>query len=240
MQEGFGYVKQLKPEQILKDRLRGHGRGQARGARGHGRLLLGRARSRTSRPASCRSACAVAYYGGGIVQDLDKKPKCAGDVPLRRAGQAHHAGRRGEDQSRASGRHLPSLSRPITASTATSAAATTRRAPRSRASARSSSSPSTWPATRSLNEEYSLEHQAQRFEAAAAAVLTSTASGVDADSGATLDVTQSRHRREARHRAEDGRGRDPPRHRSRRGRPARVGERRRRRSAPTSCAAGST
>ena len=74
MQEGFGYVQQLKPEQTMKDVaaaiavVRNSGRVGTVGFCWGGKI---------SYLAACelQVACAVAYYGGGISQSLDKKPK---------------------------------------------------------------------------------------------------------------------------------------------------------------------
>ncbi len=75
IQEGFGYVQQLKPEQTLADLsaaiavVRHAGRVGMVGYCWGGRMTY---------LSACELplACAVAYYGGGIVQSLDKKPKC--------------------------------------------------------------------------------------------------------------------------------------------------------------------
>jgi carboxymethylenebutenolidase len=74
MQEGFGYVQQLKPEQTMKDVaaaiavVRNSGRVGTVGFCWGGKI---------SYLAACelQIACAVAYYGGSISQSLDKKPK---------------------------------------------------------------------------------------------------------------------------------------------------------------------
>ena len=75
MQEGRGYVMQLKPDQTLKDLsaaiaiVKHAGRVGAVGYCWGGKMAY---------LAACELpvACAVSYYGGGITQLLDKKPKC--------------------------------------------------------------------------------------------------------------------------------------------------------------------
>ncbi len=74
MQEGFGYVMQLKPEDVLKDVaaaiavVRHAGRVGVVGYCWGGRVAYVAA-------AELPLAGAVSYYGGGITQVLDKKPK---------------------------------------------------------------------------------------------------------------------------------------------------------------------
>jgi carboxymethylenebutenolidase len=75
VQEGRGYMMQLKPEQTLKDIaacfaiVKHAGRVGAVGYCWGGRLAY---------VAACELplSCSVAYYGGGITQHLEKKPKC--------------------------------------------------------------------------------------------------------------------------------------------------------------------
>jgi carboxymethylenebutenolidase len=75
MKEGFGYVQQLKPEQTLLDLgaaiavVRHAGRVGVVGFCWGGRMAY---------VAACELpvACGVAYYGGGIVQELGRTPKC--------------------------------------------------------------------------------------------------------------------------------------------------------------------
>ncbi|MEJ1964288.1 MAG: dienelactone hydrolase family protein [Gammaproteobacteria bacterium] len=75
MQEGRGYVMQLKPDQTLKDIsaaiaiVEHAGRVGAVGYCWGGKMSYLAA---SERPI----ACAVSYYGGGITQILDKQPKC--------------------------------------------------------------------------------------------------------------------------------------------------------------------
>jgi carboxymethylenebutenolidase len=75
MQEGFGYVKQLKPEQTLKDVSAAIAVVKHSGRVGMVGFCWG---GRVSYTSACELplACAVAYYGGGITQILDKQPKC--------------------------------------------------------------------------------------------------------------------------------------------------------------------
>ncbi|HUK00852.1 MAG TPA: dienelactone hydrolase family protein [Steroidobacteraceae bacterium] len=75
MQEGFGYVQQLKPEQTLLDLssaitvVKNSGRVGMVGYCWGGKMTY---------VAACELplACGVAYYGGSTTQCLDKKPKC--------------------------------------------------------------------------------------------------------------------------------------------------------------------
>jgi len=75
VQEGFGYVQQLKPEQTLADLsaalavVKHAGRVGMVGYCWGGRMAYLSA-------GELPLACAVSYYGGGIVQSLDRKPKC--------------------------------------------------------------------------------------------------------------------------------------------------------------------
>jgi carboxymethylenebutenolidase len=75
MQEGFGYVQQLKPDQTLKDVAAAMAVVKHAGRIGMVGFCWG---GRVTYMAACELplACAVAYYGGGIVQILDKQPKC--------------------------------------------------------------------------------------------------------------------------------------------------------------------
>lgn len=74
-QEGMGYVKQLKPEETMKDVaaalaiVRHSGRVGMVGFCWGGRITY---QSACELPLSC----GVVYYGGGITQILDKKPRC--------------------------------------------------------------------------------------------------------------------------------------------------------------------
>jgi carboxymethylenebutenolidase len=75
MQEGRGYVAQLQPDQTLKDLhaaltvVKHAGRVGAVGYCWGGRMAFLAA-------SELPLACSVVYYGGGITQILDKKPKC--------------------------------------------------------------------------------------------------------------------------------------------------------------------
>jgi carboxymethylenebutenolidase len=75
VQEGFGYVQQLKPEQTLADLsaalavVKHAGRVGMVGYCWGGRVTYVSA-------GELPLTCAVCYYGGGIVQCLDRKPKC--------------------------------------------------------------------------------------------------------------------------------------------------------------------
>lgn len=75
MQEGFGYVQQLKREQTLADLAAAIAVVKHAGRVGIVGYCWG---GRMSYVAACELpvACAVAYYGGGITQELEKKPKC--------------------------------------------------------------------------------------------------------------------------------------------------------------------
>jgi len=74
-QEGMGYVKQLKPEQTLKDVAAALAIVKHAGRVGMVGFCWG---GRITYQSACELplACGVVYYGGGITQILDKKPKC--------------------------------------------------------------------------------------------------------------------------------------------------------------------
>jgi carboxymethylenebutenolidase len=75
VQEGFGYVQQLKPDQTLKDLGAAVAVVKHAGRVGTVGYCWG---GKMSYVAACELplACAVAYYGGSIAQSLDKKPRC--------------------------------------------------------------------------------------------------------------------------------------------------------------------
>jgi carboxymethylenebutenolidase len=75
MQEGFGYVQQLKREQTLADLSAAIAVVKHAGRVGVVGYCWG---GRMSYVTACELpvACAVAYYGGGITQELEKKPQC--------------------------------------------------------------------------------------------------------------------------------------------------------------------
>ena len=75
IQEGFGYVQQLTTEQTLKDISAAIAIVKHAGRVGMVGYCWG---GRMTYLSACELplAAAVAYYGGGIVQILDKKPKC--------------------------------------------------------------------------------------------------------------------------------------------------------------------
>jgi len=75
MQEGFGYVQQLKPEQTLADLSAAIAVVKHAGRVGVVGYCWG---GKMAYVSACELpvACAVAYYGGSIAQSLDKKPKC--------------------------------------------------------------------------------------------------------------------------------------------------------------------
>jgi carboxymethylenebutenolidase len=75
MQEGFGYVKQLKPEDTMKDVAAAMAVVKHSGRLGMVGFCWG---GKVTYVAACelQLACAVAYYGGNIAQSLDRKPKC--------------------------------------------------------------------------------------------------------------------------------------------------------------------
>jgi carboxymethylenebutenolidase len=74
-QEGMGYVKQLKPEQTLKDVAAALAIVKHSGRVGMVGFCWG---GRITYQSACELplACGVVYYGGGITQLLEKKPKC--------------------------------------------------------------------------------------------------------------------------------------------------------------------
>ena len=75
-QEGMGYVKQLKPEQTLKDVAAAFAIVKHAGRVGMVGFCWG---GRITYQSACELpglACGVVYYGAGITQLLDKKPKC--------------------------------------------------------------------------------------------------------------------------------------------------------------------
>jgi carboxymethylenebutenolidase len=76
MQQGRGYVMQLKSDQTLKDISAALAIVKHAGRVGTVGYCWG---GKMSYLAACELpiACAVSYYGGGITQVLDKKPKCA-------------------------------------------------------------------------------------------------------------------------------------------------------------------
>ncbi len=75
MQEGRGYVMQLKPDETLKDLSAAIAIVKHAGRVGTVGYCWG---GKMAYLAACELpiACAVSYYGGGITQILDKKPKC--------------------------------------------------------------------------------------------------------------------------------------------------------------------
>ncbi len=75
VQEGFGYVQQLKPEQTLLDLSAAIAVVKHAGRVGMVGYCWG---GRMTYVSACELplACGVSYYGGGIVQCLDRKPKC--------------------------------------------------------------------------------------------------------------------------------------------------------------------
>jgi carboxymethylenebutenolidase len=75
VQEGFGYVQQLKPEQTLGDLSAALAVVKHAGRVGMVGYCWG---GHITYVSACELplACAVSYYGGGIVQSLEKKPKC--------------------------------------------------------------------------------------------------------------------------------------------------------------------
>jgi carboxymethylenebutenolidase len=75
MQEGFGYVQQLKPEQTMLDLSAALAVVKHAGRIGMVGYCWGGKMAYVS-AAELPLACAVSYYGGSIVQSLDKKPKC--------------------------------------------------------------------------------------------------------------------------------------------------------------------
>jgi len=75
VQEGFGYVQQLKPEQTLLDLSAAIAVVKHAGRVGMVGYCWG---GKMAYVSACELplACAVCYYGGSIAQSLDKKPKC--------------------------------------------------------------------------------------------------------------------------------------------------------------------
>ena len=75
MQEGFGYVKQLQPDQTMKDVAAALAVVKHAGRVGMVGFCWG---GKVTYLSACELplACAVVYYGGSIAQSLDKKPKC--------------------------------------------------------------------------------------------------------------------------------------------------------------------
>ena len=74
-EEGFGYAKQLQPEQTLKDVAAALAVVKRNGRVGMVGFCWG---GRITYQSACELplACGVVYYGGGITQLLDKKPRC--------------------------------------------------------------------------------------------------------------------------------------------------------------------
>jgi carboxymethylenebutenolidase len=74
-EEGVGYVKQLQPEQTLKDVAAALAVVKHNGRVGMVGFCWG---GRITYQSACELplACAVVYYGGGITQLLDKTPRC--------------------------------------------------------------------------------------------------------------------------------------------------------------------
>jgi carboxymethylenebutenolidase len=75
IQEGFGYVQQLKAEETAKDIAAAIAVVKHAGRVGMVGYCWGGKMAYVS-AAEQPLACAVAYYGGSIAQSLDKKPKC--------------------------------------------------------------------------------------------------------------------------------------------------------------------
>ena len=139
MQEGRGYVTQLKQEQTLSRHRRRHCGGRQRRSSRRRRLLLGRHDRLCSR---LRSADRLR---GRLLRRQHhaaarEAAEVSGHVSLRRKGQAHYAERHRQDQAAIQRASFICTPR-IMASTAISAAATMRRAPRLHVSARSPSLP---------------------------------------------------------------------------------------------------
>ncbi len=101
MQEGRGYVAQIKPEQTLKDIsaaltvVKHAGRVGAVGYCWGGRMAYLAA---SELPLACSVVVLRRRHHAGSGQETE----VPGDVPLRRAGQTHHDGRRREDPRSAS------------------------------------------------------------------------------------------------------------------------------------------
>jgi carboxymethylenebutenolidase len=75
VQEGFGYVQQLKPAETLQDLSAAIAIVRHAGRVGMVGYCWG---GKMSYVSACELplTCAVAYYGGSIAQSLDKQPKC--------------------------------------------------------------------------------------------------------------------------------------------------------------------
>jgi carboxymethylenebutenolidase len=75
IQEGFGYVQQLKPEETLKDLAAAINVVKHAGRVGVVGYCWG---GKMAYVTACELpvACGVAYYGGSIASSLEKKPKC--------------------------------------------------------------------------------------------------------------------------------------------------------------------
>ena len=76
MQEGFGYVQQLKAEETAKDIAAAIAVVKHGGRVGVVGYCWGGKMAYVSASEQQGLGCAVAYYGGSIAQSLDKKPKC--------------------------------------------------------------------------------------------------------------------------------------------------------------------
>jgi carboxymethylenebutenolidase len=75
VQEGFGYVQQLKPEQTMLDLSAALAVVKHAGRVGMVGYCWG-GKTTYVAAAELPLACAVSYYGGSIAQSLDKQPKC--------------------------------------------------------------------------------------------------------------------------------------------------------------------
>jgi carboxymethylenebutenolidase len=76
VQEGFGYVQQLKAEETAKDIAAAIAVVKHGGRVGMVGYCWGGKMAYVSANEQQGLACAVAYYGGSIAQSLDMKPKC--------------------------------------------------------------------------------------------------------------------------------------------------------------------
>ena len=76
MQEGFGYVQQLKAEETAKDIAAAIAVVKHGGRVGVVGYCWGGKMAYVSASEQQGLGCAVAYYGGSIAQSLDMKPKC--------------------------------------------------------------------------------------------------------------------------------------------------------------------
>jgi len=76
MDEGRGYVMQLKPEQTLKDVAAAMAVVKHAGRIGMVGYCWGGRIAYVAASSDLPLACAVVYYGGGITQILDRKPRC--------------------------------------------------------------------------------------------------------------------------------------------------------------------